>query len=61
MSDRKARAREIAARTMPRFVEIKPERGKRNPSFTRAELKALRENKWAMAEFERRVRTWDSQ
>jgi hypothetical protein len=53
MSDRKARAREIAARTMPRFVEIKPEREKRNPSFTRAELKALR----AMAEFERRVRT----
>jgi hypothetical protein len=47
MSDRKARAREIAARTMPRFVEIKPEREKRNPSFTRAELKALRENKWA--------------
>jgi hypothetical protein len=27
MSDRKALAREIAARTKPRFIEITPERG----------------------------------
>jgi hypothetical protein len=47
MKDRKALAKEIAARTTPRFVEIKAERGKRNRSFTKAELKALRENKWA--------------
>jgi hypothetical protein len=29
MTDRKALAREIAARTTPRFVELKPERRKR--------------------------------
>jgi len=46
------------ARTTPRIVEIKPERGKRNRSFAEAELKALRQNKWAIIEFERRVRTW---
>jgi len=57
MKDRIALAREIAARTTPRFLEIKPERGKRNRS--RDELKALRENKWAIAERERLVRTWN--
>jgi hypothetical protein len=43
MTDRIALAGEIAARTTPRFVEIKPERGKRNRSFSRKGLKALRE------------------
>jgi hypothetical protein len=31
MSDRKALAREIAARTTPRFIEIKEERRDRRP------------------------------
>jgi hypothetical protein len=35
MSDRKARAREIAARTTPRFIEVKRERRKRG--FTKEE------------------------
>jgi hypothetical protein len=60
MSDRKARAREIAARTTPRFLEIKRERRKRG--FTKEELRRLRYGPdWAELEFERRVRTWDSQ
>jgi hypothetical protein len=35
MSDRKALAREIAARTKPRFIEIKPERRTREYKATR--------------------------
>jgi hypothetical protein len=35
MSDRKALAREIAARTKPRFIEIKPERRTRAHKATR--------------------------
>jgi hypothetical protein len=59
MKDCKARAREIAARTTPRFIEIKRERRKRG--FTKEELRRLRYGPdWAELEFERRVRTWDS-
>jgi hypothetical protein len=41
MSDRKALAREIAARSKPRFIEIKRERGSKVP-FTEEELRAIR-------------------
>jgi hypothetical protein len=40
MSDRKALAREIAARSKPRFVEIKPERS-RGPFHTANQEKAI--------------------
>jgi hypothetical protein len=60
MPDRKALARAIAARTTPRFIEIKRERRKRG--FTKEELRRLRYGPdWAELEFERRVRIWDSQ
>jgi hypothetical protein len=58
MSDRKALASEIAARTTPRFVEIKPERNKRG--FTKEELRRLKYGlDWAEFELERRVRAWE--
>jgi hypothetical protein len=41
MSDRKALAREIAARTKPRFIEIPREKRKTIP-FTDEELAAMR-------------------
>jgi hypothetical protein len=60
MKDRKALAKDIAARTTPRIVEIERERRKRG--FTKEELRRLRYGPdWAELEFERRVRTWDSQ
>jgi hypothetical protein len=59
LKDRIALAREIAARTTPRFIEIKRERRKRG--FTKEELRRLRYGPdWAELEFERRVRTWNS-
>ena len=42
MSDRKALAREIAARTKPRFIEIRPERGGVRVPFTEEQLSAMR-------------------
>ena len=42
MSDRKALARAIAARTKPRFIEIRRERGGGKVPFTDADLSALR-------------------
>jgi hypothetical protein len=54
MKDRKALAREIAARSTPRFIEIKRERKKRG--FTKEETHRLRYGPhWAELEFERRV------
>jgi hypothetical protein len=41
MSDRKALARAIAARTKPRFIEIPRERRSKVP-FTEEELRAIR-------------------
>jgi hypothetical protein len=38
MSDRKALAREIAARTKPRFIEIRRERGGGKVPFTEEQL-----------------------
>jgi hypothetical protein len=56
MKDRKAIAREIAARTTPRFIEI--ERKKRG--FSKEELHRLKHGPdWAKLEFERRVRAWE--
>jgi len=57
--DRKTLSIEIATRTTVRIVEIEPKRGKRNPSFTKAELESLGQNKWAIAERERLIRTWE--
>ena len=58
MKERIALAREIAARTATRFLEIKPERKKRG--FTKEELHRLKYGRdWAELEFERRVRTWN--
>jgi hypothetical protein len=56
MKDRKALAREIAARSTPRFIEIERERKKRG--FTKEEMHRLSSD-WAELEFERRVRTWE--
>ena len=42
MSDRKALAREIAARTKPRFIEIPRERGGVRVPFTDEPLTAIR-------------------
>jgi hypothetical protein len=42
MSDRKALAREIAARTKPRFIEIPRERGGVRVPFTDEQLTAMR-------------------
>ena len=42
MSDRKALAREIAARTKPRFIEIPRERGGIRVPFTEERLTAMR-------------------
>ena len=42
MSDRKALARAIAARTKPRFIEIPRERGGGNVPFTEEQLTAMR-------------------
>ena len=42
MSGRVKLAREIAARTNPRFIEIKPERRGAKVPFTEAELTAMR-------------------
>jgi len=42
MSDRKALAREIAARTKPRIIEITRERGGGKVPFTDEELTAMR-------------------
>ena len=42
MSDRKALAREIAARTKPRFIEIPRERGGVRVPFTEEQLTAMR-------------------
>jgi len=56
--DRKALAREIAARTAPRFIEIKRERKKRG--FNKEEFHRLKYGPdWAELEFERRVRAWE--
>jgi len=58
MTDRKALARKIAARSTPRFIEIKRERKKRG--FTKEEMHRLRYGPdWAELEFERRVKTWE--
>jgi len=57
IEDRKALAREIAARTAPRLIEIKRVRKKRG--FSKEEMHRLRYGPhWAELEFERRVRTW---
>ena len=48
MSDRKALARAIAARSKPRFVEIKRER-QRQPSIVRGDLLTLQQGRWARA------------
>jgi len=59
MSNRIALARDIAARTTPRFLEIEPERKRRG--FSKEEMRRLRYGPdWAELEFERRVRTWES-
>ena len=42
MSDRKALAREIAARTKPRFIEIRRERGGWKVAFTEEQLTDIR-------------------
>ena len=42
MSDRKALAREIAARTKPRFIEIRRERGGGKVPFTEEQLTDIR-------------------
>jgi hypothetical protein len=42
LSDRKALAREIAARTKPRFIEIPRERGGAKVPFTDEQLTAMR-------------------
>ena len=42
MSDRKALAREIAARTKPRFIEIPRERGGGRVPFTEEQLSVMR-------------------
>ena len=42
MSDRKALAREIAARTKPRFIEIRRERGGGKVPFTEEQLSVMR-------------------
>ena len=42
MSDRKALAREIAARTKPRFIEIARERGGGKVLFTEEQLLVMR-------------------
>ena len=42
MSDRKALAREIAARTKPRFIEIPRENGGVRVPFTEEQLTAMR-------------------
>ena len=42
MSDRKALAREIAARTKPRFIEIPRERGGIRVAFTEEQLSVIR-------------------
>ena len=42
MSDRLKLAREIAARTKPRFIEIPRERGGVRVSFTEEQLSAMR-------------------
>ena len=42
MSDRKALAREIAARTKPRFIEIRRERGGGKVPFTEEQLTTIR-------------------
>ena len=42
MSDRKALARAIAARTKPRFIEIRPERGGGKVPFTEDQLTEMR-------------------
>jgi hypothetical protein len=42
MSDRKALAREIAARTTPSFIEIPRERGGGKVPFTEEQLTAMR-------------------
>ena len=42
MSDRKALAREIAARTKPRFIEIPRERGGGKVAFTEEQLTDIR-------------------
>jgi len=58
MTDRKALARKIAARTTPRFIEIKRERKRRG--FSKEEMHRLRYGPdWAELEFERRLRTWE--
>jgi hypothetical protein len=50
MTDRKAIAREIAARTTPRFIEIK----RKKRGFTKEELHRLKHGPdWAELEFER--------
>jgi hypothetical protein len=57
MTDRKALAREIAARTTPHFLEIKPERKKRG--FTKEEMHRLKYGPDCLElERERLMRTW---
>ena len=70
MSDRKALAREIAARTKPRFIEIKPEPRRKLASieiprerrsgvpFTEEELTAIRGGRTAAEYRLHLIRTW---
>jgi hypothetical protein len=44
MSDRKALARAIAARSKPRFIEIKPERRRKSP-LTKTTIEVPRERR----------------
>ena len=61
MSDRKALARAIAARTTPRFIEIPRERGVVRVPFTEEQLTAMRggltaeEYRWKL------IRKWGDQ
>ena len=57
MSDRAALARAIAARSIPRFIEIKRERIRRVP-FSSDELLAIKQGRWAEQERERLIQSW---
>jgi hypothetical protein len=57
MSDRVALARAIAARTKPRFIEIKRER-RSKVTFTKEELLAIRGDRTAEEYRQYLIRTW---
>jgi hypothetical protein len=61
MNDRKALARAIAARTPPRVVEIKRERGAGRIVLCPTDMLAIAQGRWAEKERERLMRQWEKE